>query len=776
MRKYQKTSWVTGLALLLAAGVVAGGHAAPAQDMPAPDKPAAVVVLGTQNKLSGRLTFTTGKIPNFKLRSVKDGIEVLSVGNGAYQVDTLLGLREIAGIEFRTEGKTEIALIRFAADCCQVQEHRVGNAYKIDFIARKPKEAPAKPVMEAAAQPRADKPPAKTAGAKPEQAKAPAPATKDTSEFGDLRGDLIGRLAQLNAPLIIAPAPGAGPASAATAADRAAKAPPAAAKPSCPAAFKMDGWRGAEPFAEKLQAMRVATAQAAETPSALAALAEFYVGYGLGGEALAVTQEAKLDGVSGDDRHRLQRDADLARLLIGTPIATTSVLLESPADCDRVDVPLWRALSAAAAGDQEAVQRDADGAARALAALPEPLPNLFASRIADAVPDDPSVQQAMAGAVRNVAMGSAPEAAARFLLQARIAHAAKDEDDDLNFLQRATQDIGITGLKAKEELAERHLKDAGNEGKRSEELLTDAARVYRDTRFGRHAATALSELKLERGDYVGALRVANDSAPFSDTHQPDSHGAMLAARVLRQLLVDKNGSNLPPPEQRLVIYWHYSGYAMPGEKGDDIRMGAAALMLEQGLPEAALEVMRQVSPQSIATPQGAVLYADAEAQAGDADHALALLKGLPSDSSTMRVTAAVLTRQGKPADAARQLSGDKELSGRLERASLLYEANDWAGAADAYADVLHDTKLGGDARKDAMDRYALAVALSGKPAAEDLRAGNDPAARTLNAFSGADDSQQKEAVVPAARDSLRRASQIEAMLPPAETPVRGQGG
>ena len=378
MRKYKKFAAGAFIGLLVALG--AGGRvlAAATADVSAPEKSPAITVLETQNKRSARLTFTMDKAPNLKLRRVKDGVEVLSEGNGGFKLDTLASLREIAGVEFRTEGKTEIALIRFAADCCQVQEHRVGHAYKLDFISRRPGEDPPKPAAQAAKPDPAAKPPPKTAQAKaPTQTKGASAPAKDKSELGDLRSELMGRLAQLNAPLSNSPVSGA--TSPAGAADRtAAQTPTAAPKPSCAAAFKIDGWGGAQPFADNLRQLRAATAEAKESPSALATLAEFYIAHGLGGEALAVTQEARLDGVPDAERSRVQRDADLGRLLRGTPIATTSVLLNSPPDCEPADVPLWRTLSAAASGDKETVRRDAAGAAHMLALLPESLANRLA--------------------------------------------------------------------------------------------------------------------------------------------------------------------------------------------------------------------------------------------------------------------------------------------------------------------------------------------------------------------------------------------------------------
>jgi hypothetical protein len=326
-----------------------------------------------------------------------------------------------------------------------------------------------------------------------------------------------------------------------------------------------------------------------------------------------VAEEARLDGISSEDRQRLQRDADLARLLKGRPIAATSYLLSGSKDCDQTDTPLWRALAAAAGNDQETIRRDSEAAGYALQFIPDPLSSLLAFRIAEAAPDNLPVLRAMAAAVRNSDLSGPVDGGGRFLLQARIARAQKDTVDEANYLERVTHDIGITGLKAKVRLAELRSSQDDKEGHQSELILADAARVFRDNAFGQSAAAALSERRLAHGDYAGALQVANDSAAGRIQQHGDSRGAVLAAQALRRLLVQKDVPDLPPPEQRILIFWRYGGYATPGEKGDDIRMGAAQLMLDRDMPEAALDVMRQVTVQS---PHSAFLRALAEARGG----------------------------------------------------------------------------------------------------------------------------------------------------------------
>jgi len=809
MRKYMNILSVVAI-VSIAAGNRSTVSAALSAATGVDTKSAPIQVLGTQNKLSARLTFTASGEPSFKVRPIKEGVEITSKSDAPLQVDQLPHLREVDGIEQRTEGDTRIAVVHFAKDCCQIQQHHAGHSLKIDLLGWHLKTAPtgsATTSGEGAKAPKltasADTLPAKTysddlkpsAAAKSEPKASPVPvksaaeksggslrnsASQKTAELGALRDDLAGRLSLFNA----MPSPdrlaGTSPTAnelLAASGDRAIKPVPALVKPACPPEFKMDGWRGAEPFADRLQSLRTLTARSDEGPEALAALAEFYIGNGLGGEALAVAQEAKLAGLTADIRRRLQRDVDLGRLVDGAPVAANSVLLDSPGNCDRADAPLWRAVSAVASGDRDTIVRNSDAAARALSALPQPLSNMLAFRIADAVPDDANVTQAMSAAIKDTIPTTSEETAARFLLQARIARARKDDTDDRNFLQRAAQDVGITGLKARLELAELPTTDEGKADDQREALLADAARVHRDVSFGRNAASVLSELKLQRGDYTGALRVANDSAPLSDTQQPDSHGATLAARVLRQLLVDKSGPNLPSPEQRLVIYWHYSGYATPGEKGDDIRRGAAALMLDQGMPEAALKLVRQLAPATIAARDGAVLYARAEARAGDPEHALALLKGLSSDNETQHIAVDALVRQHKWLEAAKQLDGAKDLTDKLRRAALLYDGRDWAAAVEAYAGALRDPALPENSRKQVAEQYALAVALSGKPPAEELKGFSGLADQMLAAFPGVVDTQQlqQQQAVAALRGSLQRAGQIETILPPAAKPT-ARGG
>jgi hypothetical protein len=366
--------------------------------------------------------------------------------------------------------------------------------------------------------------------------------------------------------------------------------------------------------------------------------------------------------------------------------------------------------------------------------------------------------------------------AGRFLLQARIAHAEKDPIDEANFLGRALQGTGLTGLKAKVLLAQLHATDDDDKvAAQSEPLLADTARVYRDTPLGRGASAALSELRLRHGDYLGALRAANITSAGRNPENADSRGASLAARVLRNLLVEKNAPSLPPASERLLIYWRYSGYATPGEKGDDIRLGAADLMLDQGMPEAALDALHQLSASVSQSPRAQLLRATAEARAGDADLALNLLKNIPADDASRRATADALERQGKPVDAAHQLDANKDAADRMRRAGLLYTAKQWGDAADAYADVLRASDADKDTHDEAADRYAVALALAGRAPADGVGDLPGLAKHVIGALPSHDTQAQAEPVS-AIRGSIKRASEIEALLPAPPAPPAPAGG
>ncbi len=724
------------------------GRAAP------PEKPAAaagyapVRIFGLELNAGARLTFLMAdRQPNVTVRQVPDGVEVRTEESAGFQIANMPSLREISGIDIVTEdGNANIARIHLTGNY-DIQEQRLDNKVRVDLVQKASSASDAKPAVT-------------------------APPVKAAFDLEGLRAGMAEKLAALKDPAPQAAAPAAPKAPSETAVAAGAAAQPAAVshRPACPPDFATDGWKGEGSFSERLRTLHNLTAQSQETPSALAMLAEFYLFYGLGPEALAVTQEVKQEGISNEDRRRVQRDADIARLLKAQPISSASVLLNSPPECDRTDIPLWRALSAAASGDQEALRRDGEAAGYALQYIPEPLSGILAYRIAEAGNDDLTVLRAMAGAVRHSDSEEAANGASRFMIQARIAHARKDPAEEVNFLEHASHDVGVTGLKAIVRLAELRSAQDDSEGRQSEAMLADAARVYRDTAFGQSAAAALSETRLRHGDYAGALEVANDSSA-DHIRQADSRAATLAARVLRQLLVEKDVAGLPSSEQRLLIYWRYGGYATPGEKGDDIRLGAAQLMLDKDMPEAALDVMRQVSAQS---PQSALLHATAEARAGNPEAALTLLKSIPPDNAGRRIAAEALARMGKPVEAAHQLDGLEDPSDQTRRASLFYAAKEWSDASSAYADLLQNPSLGKEARVEAADRYALAVALSGKQPAADRTGYTGLAQHIFGALPEKAGGPQPP--VPAIRESLRRAGQIEAILPPSGPDISASGG
>jgi hypothetical protein len=496
MRRAQpRTIWSIGFLVVLMA-VPAWGKAASAEKTLDSAQTAPIFVSGRQHHTRARLTFTMDKPLNMTVRQLPEGIEVRTEGNAAYQLAKLPQLREVAGVDLRTEGNASIALIRLTANC-KMQEEHVGNKVTLYLVETAPGQKIATPVPEATAK----------------------------TEMDGLMNGLAEKLALLNAQV---PAPVSAPVSATVSArqapvqaqildtptpvDATSRAAAPTSLTSCQPEITMQGWKGEGPFSQRLQALRSLAAQSKESPVAMAALAEFYLGNGLGAEALAVTQEVELDGISTEDRYRLKRDADLARLLKAQPIESTSALLNSSADCERTDIPLWRVLSAAASGDQPIIRQDSEAAAKALQSIPEPVSNLIAYRVAEADADDLPVLRAMAAAVRNSEIGEEADAAGRFLLQSRMARIWKDPIDEASFVERATHGIGVTGLKARVRLAELRSAQDNDEGRKSESILADAARVYRDTALGQSAAAALSEQRLRHGDYAGALRVANESA------------------------------------------------------------------------------------------------------------------------------------------------------------------------------------------------------------------------------------------------------------------------
>jgi hypothetical protein len=743
-------------------------------------------VLSFQYPQGARVSFVVGYAgSNVTARQQSNAIEVHIDDKSEVSLAALKPLREVTGIDVRKEGKGSIATIHLASDC-EVKLEKIDLGFRVDLVDRGPPPAvaataAAAPVKGAAPVPAAApaKAPVPAPAATPAKgtavakASVPAKGKADGSvpaiDLDALRNSLTEKLALLqNPPKQQAADTAQQPAANGSAADPAQ--PDQGARPACPPTFSMEGWKGQEAFADRLRLLRMVMARSGDAPEAIAALAEFYLGNGLAAEARALLDPVKRSGVDPEKLKRLDRDNDIARLLKGEPIRSESTLLAESENCDRTDIPLWRVLSAAASGDEAAVHRDADAASHALLFLPQPLSSRFALRIAAAGQDDKVVLQAMAASLRNTDAGDADELAGRYLLQAWIARTQNDPVTEESFLVRAAPSVGAIGLQAKVRLAELHAAQSDDVGRQSMLTLADAARVYRDTKIGQSATTVLSDLLLSRGDYTGALKVAVDSTANLTAQRNDSYGAALAVKVLHKLLVETDAQNLPPPDQRLYLFWKYGGYATPGEKGDDIRAAAAQLMIAQGLPEAALKVTRQLSDTIGQSDQGIMLRAAAEASAGDADQALSMLKGRAPTPETQRISAVALKRLGHPLDAAHQLDGLKDVDREIERAALFYEARDWGDASDAYAEVLRKDGLSQDQRGEAGDRYALALALAGKPPAADLRQFSGLAQRVIEALPSNNAGGDKPSPVSEVRDSIRRAIQIEGILPPADHP------
>lgn len=562
----------------------------------------------------------------------------------------------------------------------------------------------------------------------------------------------------------------------------------------------MAAWKGDGAYADRLLQLRARAAEAHEAAPAMATLAEFYLGNGLAAEALSTIQQAQIVEGQDADQTRLARIADIAHLLRREPIAVASPLLADPPDCARSDLPLWRALAAAGTHDAKAVGREAVAAQGVLRNVPEPLLQLFAFAIAEAAADDLGVLHAMASAVRNTAVGIPEDESARFLMQARIARAEGDAADAAAFLARAAaHDDTVPGATAKVELAALRAMHDGPDAAGAEMVLADVARVYRADALGQTAATYLAEQRLRHGDYAAALAVADASAGPVAARRTDSRGAALAARILRKLLVDAPAAPTaapasaapapgPSPAERLALYWRYEGYATPGVQGDDIRLGAARIMLAEDLPAPALELLETVA----ASPDAMLLRATAEARAGDPAAALVMVQALPQGDEVHRIAADALSRMGRPGDAAQQLDGMAGVADQVRRTALLAAATDWPATEAACDALLHDPALAGAARRQVADRYSLALALAGGKADPTVTA--EPgslAAGVLAALPGAgpdagsdagsnagsdagpavgnDPGASRSDALARMRGALARTRQIEKLLPSTET-------
>lgn len=629
------------------------------------------------------------------------------------------------------------------------------------------------------------------AEAKPETAAKPATATKpnEAEEMARLRAFLTEKLAKLNAnPPQVTPS-----ASRALMSDAAASRPTAskratqtsssgpagsdAVMPSgpqsttCLARVDASGWRGPGSFTERLVALRFQAARSHSSAEDVATLSEFYLANGLGHEALAAATEALVMDATQQARLRLTRDADIGSLIKGEKLSPDSPLLSNPVDCKRADAVLWRDLAAAAGGDAEGAARDPEMAATALRILPEPLQRELAFRIVGAVGDNLDALRAMAGAMRNETAALPEDEARRFLLQARIADLTGDQAEYPVYLERAARfDMTAPGVIAKSRLAAVRAAEGGPDAAHNEAVLIDIARTYRHDAVGQQAAEQYAKLLLRRHDYASALAIADETAGPHGAQNQQSRGAALVLRVLRALFVDPATAELPGPNERIALYLRYGGYATPGEKGDDIRLAAARLMLAQRLPDAALDTLRQLSDTSAATPEASQLLATAEAYGGDPAKAMELVKALPDDLAAHRIASEALRRMRQPLQAAHALDGEAGAADREWRASLLFEAEAWPDAVAAYADLLRDTTLSAARRNDLATRYALAVAMSGSAANVTSMKLPEAPARLLAAVpAAAAAANSKPSGLSSLRGALERARRIETLLDPPTT-------
>jgi thioredoxin-like negative regulator of GroEL len=769
----------------------------------------------------GRVVLHLGKVPPHVLRKTNEGFELRLRGQHSFDLSGVRPLAELSGIEARQEGSEAVLLLRGSGDQAEAgafdgmlyvdlrgatagleaaQRKVLSDAVRVGLM--KPDQAQA--VFRAARGGPAVPPPlvpplppavteAKAVADTP-LASVSAPGTAapvsrpPAGDFDALRQAVIAKLAVLNgfrpadtlppAPQPPAPVPVAAAAATAPAPVPAlvpAPAPPpllaALPVPSCPAPFSISGWKGTDAFPDRLAALRAALARSDQGAAEAAALAELYAGYQLSREALAVLDSALGEVPAGALHDRVERVRDVALLLLGRPILPGSPLLAEAPDCAREDLPLWRALAAAVSGDRLALAQLAPRARAALRDIPQDLRLVFVQRLADAVEEDPATLRVLLGAVRP-ATGLTPEqAAARNWQYARLARQEGNRADEQQYLEQALR--GGTGrslpeLYARARRAALNLGRPGAEGRRAEARINDMLRTYRYDAVGEEAAVAYATRLLDQGALGPALAIADGASQASARPGVESRGARLAVAALRRLLADPapEGQALPPPDERLGLFWQYEGYATPGERGDDIRLAAMRLMLRQGLAEAARDLGQQITPATARRPEAALLLARAEALAaqGDPRRALALLATLPPEDASRRIAAEALARLGRAEEAAAQIEGLRGTADLSRRAELLFQARAWRAAGKAYGELLRDPELPASARADATARLASATTLAQGRAsvpAELLAPGPDSAAML----------RLTEAPPPAGlgiagvRGAIERSRQIEALLP-----------
>ncbi|PZO62158.1 MAG: hypothetical protein DI635_12685 [Pseudoxanthomonas suwonensis] len=784
---------------------------------------------GGQHADRGRVVLHLGEIPAYSLRRLGQDHELRLRGAYRIDQSGLRRPRELAGVSVRQDAGETVLRLHGSCDCTAesgafdgmlyvdlrpaagapsgaelapqaerieaARRRLLEDAVRLGLLGRDQAEAllrgappPAAPTPVPLATP-TPVPLAATAPAPPPPVappvSAPAPAAAPplkTDDLAALRDAMTRRLALLNgaAPPAAAPLPTptlAAPLAAPPAPEAAPEAPPdpvpmpPVARLACPAAsFSMAAWKGDGSFTEGLAPRRAALARTDQGPAELAALAEFYVAHELPREALSLLSGPLAETPGPLLRARLERARDMARLLARQPIDPASPLLAEAADCAWPDLPLWQGLAAALGGDGPVLSRLAPRIRGALRDLPPDLRLAFVGILADAAEEDAETLRGLLGAIRTLDGLRPDQRILRHALLARLARLEGNRADEVQHLERAVavEGFGARGLPAQQarlRLAALRLGQPGPEAQQAELLLQDASRTYRFDPLGEEAAVLYAERLLERGDIGGALAVADGAGMAALRPGMDSRGARLAAGALRRLLLAPRDGGLPPPADRLALYWQYEGYATPGERGDDIRLGALRLMLEQGLADAALDTGRQLTPATAQRPEAALLLARAEAGAaqGDAQRALALLAPLPPGTATRQAASAALLRLGRPLEAARALEGLPDLADRQQRAALLFQAQDWVAAAEAYAALLRDPALEASPRAEAAARLASAAALARqRPGiAPDLLAG-EPAAENLLRLTA---EAPPERGVAGARAAIARSRRIEQLLP-----------
>lgn len=794
------TTLLTQAALLAPAAI--------AQPAPAAVESAAVRVRTGQHAGHGRVVLHLNQIPSHSLRKTENGFELRLRGRYQFDLSGIRRLTELSGIEARPDGADTLLLLRGNAG--QAESGAFDGMLYVDLRAAAPGlEAAQRKLLDDAVRLGLMQPNqaqamlrAARAGGVEQAAPAPAPApaaaplpgpppvpepqvaapdlppsSKPSEDLSGLREAVIAKLAVLNGLRPADTLPPAPSRPGAVAAPEPAVPPPApvpvsVALPSCPAPFSLAGWTGDEPFADRLPVLRAALARSDQGAAEIAALAEFYARHQLSREALAVLEATSGEWPAGTLKERLERVRDVARLLLGRAISPASPLLAEAGDCAREDLPLWRALAAAAAGDAASLAQLAPRARAALRDIPQDLRLSFVQRLADAVENDPATLRILLGAVR-AATGLTPEQmAARNWQYARLARQEGNRADEQQYLEQALRSGGrsLPEIFARSRLAALNLGRPGAEGRRAEAQINDLLRTYRHDALGEEAAIAYATRLLDQGALGAALAVADGASQASARPGVESRGARLAATALRRLLADPapGSSPLPPPDERLGLFWQYEGYATPGERGDDIRLAAMRLLLRQGLAEAARDLGQQITPAAARTPQSILLLARAEAEAaqGDPRRALALLASLPADDASRRVAASALTRLERLEEAAAQLDGLREVADLSRRAELLFQARAWRAAGAAYGSLLREPSLPAAARADATARLASATTLAQGRAevSAELLAPEATSAAMLRLNASA---PLPAAGITGVREAIERSRQIEALLPPA---------